>query len=82
MSKILPKLNLNKTPQAVDDNSLIMAKYIRLLKDNSIVADTSVHEIEQRHLPITYVASIWAPAHYNTTYANFDAAFLNYDGRI
>lgn len=46
MSKIVPKLNLNKTPQLVENNSLIMAKNIRLLKDNTIGPDTSLEEIE------------------------------------
>lgn len=45
MSKIVPKLNLNKTPQLVDNNSLIMAKNIRLLDDGTIGPDTSVSEI-------------------------------------
>ena len=28
MARIVPKLNLNKTPQSVDNNSLIFAKNI------------------------------------------------------
>lgn len=46
MSKIVPKLNLNKTPQLVDNNSLVMAKNIRLLEDGTIGPDTSLEEIE------------------------------------
>ena len=46
MSKIVPKLNLNKTPQLVDNNSLVFAKNIRLLKDNTIGPDTSLEEVE------------------------------------
>ena len=46
MSKIVAKLNLNKTPQLVDNNSLVMAKNIRLLKDGTIGPDTSLKEIE------------------------------------
>jgi len=46
MSKIISKLNLNKTPQLVENNSLIMAKNIKLLKDGTIGPDTSLEEIE------------------------------------
>ena len=46
MSKIIPKLNLNKTPQLVDNNSLVFAKNIRLLTDGTIGPDTSLEEIE------------------------------------
>lgn len=46
MSKIVPKLNLNKTPQLVDNNSLVMAKNIRLLEDGTIGPDTSLELIE------------------------------------
>ena len=48
MSRIVPKLNLNKTPQLVDNNSLIMAKNIRLLEDGTIGPDTSLEEIESK----------------------------------
>ena len=40
MSKIIPKLNLNKTPQLVENNSLIYAKNIRLLNDGTLAGDT------------------------------------------
>lgn len=40
MSKIVPKLNLNKTPQLVENNSLIYAKNIRLLNDGTLAGDT------------------------------------------
>ena len=46
MARIVPKLNLNKTPQLVDNNSLVFAKNIRLLKDNTIGPDTSLEEVE------------------------------------
>lgn len=42
MSNIIPKLNLNKTPNAVESNSLIFAKNIRLDVDNSIHADYGI----------------------------------------
>lgn len=48
MSRIVPKLNLNKTPQLVENNSLIMAKNIRLLEDGTIGPDTSLEEIETK----------------------------------
>ena len=46
MSKISPKLNLNKTPQLVENNSLVMAKNIRLLEDGTIGPDTSLELIQ------------------------------------
>lgn len=46
MARIVPKLNLNKTPQLVENNSLVFAKNIKLLKDNTIGPDTSLKEIE------------------------------------
>ena len=46
MARIVPKLNLNKTPQLVDNNSLVFAKNIRLLKDGTIGPDTSLEEVE------------------------------------
>lgn len=46
MARINPKLNLNKTPQNVEDSSLIFAKNIKLNKDLSISADTSIDSIE------------------------------------
>lgn len=46
MSRIVPKLNLNKTPQLVENNSLVFAKNIRLLKDGTIGPDTSLEEVE------------------------------------
>ena len=48
MSRIVPKLNLNKTPQLVENNSLVMAKNIRLLEDGTIGPDTSLEEIETK----------------------------------
>lgn len=42
MGRIINKLNLNKTPQNVEDNSLVFAKNIRLLSDGSIGADNSI----------------------------------------
>lgn len=45
MSRIVPKLNLNKTPQLVENNSLVMAKNIRLLEDGTIGPDTSLENI-------------------------------------
>ena len=45
MSKIIPHLNLNKTPQLVDSNSLIYAQNIKLLKDNTIGRDDGISSI-------------------------------------
>ena len=48
MSKIIAKLNLNKTPQLAENNSLVMAKNIRLLEDGTIGPDTSMEEVETK----------------------------------
>ena len=45
MSKIVSKLDLNKTPQLVDNNSLIFAKNIRVLKDGIIGPDFPIDSI-------------------------------------
>lgn len=45
MAKIVHKLNLNKTPQLVDDNSMIFAKNIMLGKDGTIRRDKAMVEI-------------------------------------
>ena len=47
MSKIIPKLNLNKTPQLVENNSLVYAKNIKLNIDGTISPDTSL-----KHIPL------------------------------
>lgn len=45
MGKIINKLNLNRTPQVVENNSLIYAKNIRLTPDDTLCADTSLQKI-------------------------------------
>lgn len=45
MSKIVPKLDLNKTPQAVQNNSLVYARNIKLLHDAKIVPDGAFDSI-------------------------------------
>lgn len=45
MGKIINKLNLNRTPQNVENNSLVYAKNIRLTPDNTLCADTSLQKI-------------------------------------
>lgn len=45
MPKIIPKLNLNKTPQLVDSNSLIFAKNIKIGKDTTIRRDDGYENI-------------------------------------
>lgn len=42
MANIVPKLNLNKTPSIVDNNSLVFAKNIRLDVDKTIHRDWSI----------------------------------------
>lgn len=47
MARITAKLNLNKTPQLVDNNSLVYAKNIMLLQDNTIAPDTGFDVVNQ-----------------------------------
>ena len=42
MAQIVPKLNLNKTPALVENNSLVFAKNIRLDADGTIHRDYGV----------------------------------------
>lgn len=44
MPNIIPKLNLNKTPSIVENNSLVFAKNIRLDVDNTIHADYGLQQ--------------------------------------
>lgn len=45
MGRIVGKLNLNKTPQLVENNSLIFAKNIKLLKDGTIGRDDGLKRL-------------------------------------
>ena len=45
MAKIIPKLNLNKTPQSAENHSLIFAKDIILNKDNTISRDEVLYKV-------------------------------------
>lgn len=80
MSKIVPKLNLNKTPQLVDNNSLVMAKNIRLLEDGTIGPDTSLEEIETNTGDVTE-HTIEHPAVVETV-TDFFYSILDYKGTI
>ena len=42
MAQIVPKLNLNKTPSIVENNSLVFAKNIRLDVDSTIHKDYGI----------------------------------------
>ena len=53
MARIVPKLNLNKTPQIVENYSLIFAKNIKVLKDGCIVKDNGIKDIT----PLRYYTS-------------------------
>ena len=44
--RIVPKLNLNKTPETVDNNSLIFAKNVRL-HSNALCSDYGVERIDE-----------------------------------
>lgn len=45
MPKIVPKLNLNRTPQIVDNNSLVFAKDIMLNKDGTFSRDEVLFKV-------------------------------------
>lgn len=47
MGKIVPKLNLNRTPQQAENNSLIYAKNIRIGKDGNIYGDYPFDDIQR-----------------------------------
>ena len=53
MARIVPKLNLNKTPQIVENYSLIFAKNIKVLKDGCIVKDNGIKDVT----PLRYYTS-------------------------
>lgn len=53
MARIVSKLNLNKTPQLVESNSMIFAKNIKLLKDGSIGQDDSILPIPLTNTVLT-----------------------------
>ena len=46
MGHIIPKLNLNRNPELVDNYGLVCAKNIRLLDDGTIGPDTAEVSIE------------------------------------
>lgn len=45
MARIVPKLNLNKNPQVVENNSLVFAKNIKVTKDGTITRDDGISEV-------------------------------------
>ena len=49
MANIIPKLNLNKTPNLVESNSLVFAKNIRLDNDGSIHRDYGIFPLSIAH---------------------------------
>ena len=49
MSKIIPKLNLNKTPQLVENGSMVFAKNIKLQADNTLSTDNSFEKITSNY---------------------------------
>ena len=49
MANIIPKLNLNKTPNLVDNNSLVFAKNIRLDVDGTIHRDYGVFPLSYKN---------------------------------
>lgn len=66
MARIVPKLNLNKTPQIVENNSLIFAKNIKVMKDGSIVTDDGISRITTLAMYLTTGFKIVGYIPYNT----------------
>lgn len=60
MSRIVPKLNLNRTPQSVDNMSLVFAKNIKLRKDNTLGRDNVITSITP--IPNLVEEVGWQPA--------------------
>ena len=75
MARIVPKLNLNKTPQIVENNSLIFAKNIKVMKDGSIVTDDGISRITSLVYYLTTGYSVVGYIPYNTC-----IYFFLYDG--
>lgn len=80
MARIVPKLNLNKTPQLVDNNSLVFAKNIRLLKDGTIGPDTSLEEVETNTGDVTHHSLTHEAVYENVT--NFNYSILDFKTAI
>lgn len=70
--KIVPKLNLNKTPQLADNGSLIFAKNIRLLKDNTIGRDYGLSKLDLSKTSILNKIAT-KKAEYNTLIASYQS---------
>ena len=84
MARIVPKLNLNKTPQIVENNSLIFAKNIKVMKDGSIVTDDGISRITSLAYYLTTGYSIVGQIPYNTCiyfflYNGTNSIIIKYD---
>lgn len=82
MSKIIPKLNLNKTPQLVENNSLVYAKNIKLSDDGVISPDTSLSPIYNPDINNSDINNIKYKGHIvglnNTVYIFKEDTTINY----
>lgn len=70
MARIVPKLNLNKTPHLVQNNSLVFAKNIQLATSGNIVRDSGIS--------IPFDAHSLLLAGYNNNIAKLDAKLNEY----
>lgn len=87
MAKIIPSLDLNKTPQNAESYSLVMAKNIKLLPDGTLGPDSSFEEIETK-TGTSFITNINKPeitksiVDYQYTLLNANGAILvNRDGQ-
>ncbi|MCQ2971706.1 MAG: hypothetical protein MJ209_00170 [archaeon] len=58
MGKIVNKLNLNRTPQAVENNSLVFAKNIKLNKDGSLSPDTRLEYLFEKYNIFAHIVGV------------------------
>ena len=80
MAKIVSKLDLNKTPQLVDNNSLIFAKNTRILKDGTIGPDFPIDsELSVSGIILGYIVGLNSNVYLFVGETPTTAPFLNLD---
>lgn len=85
MSKLVPKLNLNRTPQTADNGSLVYAKNIKLNKDGTIGPDYnfikaninwgSYTSFDKQHPIVGYIVGLNNKVYYFINYENIRKEF-------
>ena len=85
MSKLVPKLNLNRTPQTADNGSLVYAKNIKLNKDGTIGPDYNFIKaninwgrytsFDKQHPVVGYIVGLNNKVYYFINYENIKKEF-------